>query len=133
MSGATSFAVNDREATPVAHTFNPNGFSADNRVAFFKKEGTTNIEDEKFSISWRESNTKRIVRMKLELPVVVTETINGVNVPKLTRMAIADASFSFSTSSSEQERKNLVGIFANAMAASVTIIDDTLVGNEAIW
>jgi hypothetical protein len=133
MTAATSFSVSDRESTPVSHTFNPNGFSKDNLVAFFKNEGDVSIEDEKFSISWRESSTNRKVRIKLEVPVVVTETINAVDVPKLVRVAICDATFTFSKSSTLQERKNAVGMFANAMAASVTVVNSTLTGTEAIW
>jgi len=135
MVAATSFSVDDRESTPVSHTFTPNGFSADNSVAFFKNVGSVPIEDEKFSISWRESKASqnRKVRLKLEVPVVVTETINSVNVPKVARVAICDATFTFSLDSSEQERDNAVGMFANALAASQAVIDGTLVETNAIW
>lgn len=133
MSSATSFTIADREDTPVDHTFVPNGFSADNSVAFFKNGGTYKIEDEKYSISWRESAQNRKVRCKLEVPVVVEETINGVTVPKVVRTAYGEVTFTFAHTSSEQERDNVVGLLAASLASSVSVLNGTLVGDEAIW
>jgi hypothetical protein len=133
MTQAASFTIVDREVTPGNHTFKPNGFSQDNSVAFFKNAGTTVLEDEKFSISWRESNTVRKVRVKLEVPVVVNETINGVTVPKVARTSIADVTFNFALSSTEAERDNVVGMLADALASDQSVINSTLIDGEAIW
>lgn len=134
MPSATSFSVNDRENTPVSHTFVPNGFSPDNSVAFFKEAGANyKIEDIKYSISGRESAQNRKVKCKLEVPVVVEETINGVTVPKVVRTAYGEVTFTFPLTSSEQERDNLVGMLANSLASSVTVINSVVVGDEAIW
>jgi hypothetical protein len=133
MTESTSFAVADREDTPVTHTFTPNGFDKNNPIAFFRNSGSTHIEDENLSISWRETATNRKVRLKLTLPTVVSETINGVTRSSLERVAIADVQFTFSSTSVEQERDNFVGLLVNALSASNTVLHNTVVKNEAIW
>lgn len=133
MSEAASFSVDDREDTPVSHTFTPNGFDRNNPLAFFKNAGGTIVEDEKFSISWRETQSNRIVRCVLAIPTVVTETINGVDRETLERTARADVTFTFALSSTEDERDNVVGLLTNMLASANSVINDTVVGTEALW
>lgn len=131
MSQFTSFTVNDRETTPVAHTFEPR--KPGNSLVEFREPGVVPIADRKYTVSWRESNGRIRVRCVLADPKVVTETINGVDVTKVPHVNFADVTFTFSEESTLQERQNLVGMFANSLAASVTVIDDTVTGLEAIW
>lgn len=126
-----SFSVNDRATTPVAHTFTPRG--APTGMARFAEAGPTAIGEKTLSVRWRDSETRRNVRLTFAVPVVVTETINGVNRVKVERTSFVDANFRFDTMATEQERKDTVGMFANMLAASVTVIDKTLTGLEDIW
>lgn len=131
MSDFASFTVNDRESTPVAHTFVPQ--EREKGAARFIEPGVVPIANRNYTVSWRTTNGRTRVRLVLADPKVVTETINGVDVTKVPFKNFADVTFTFDENSSEQERKNLVGMFANSLAASVTVIDDTVVGLEAIW
>jgi hypothetical protein len=46
---------------------------------------------------------------------------------------LIDATFRFDDTSSLQERQNAVGMFANALASSQTVVDSTLTKLEGIW
>lgn len=73
------------------------------------------------------------MRVMLTAPALVTETVNGVSVPTVPRLALIDATFRFDETSTEQERKDAVGMFANALASSQGVVMGTLVGLEGIW
>lgn len=128
MPAITSITVNDRESTPVAHTYDPAGPSSNGTFEWQEFDGVP-MGNGKFTLSVRKNaNGIFKCRMRLEHPVVVTETINGVDRLELERVATADTTFSFSDDSTLQERKNLVGVFANMLAESVTFIDDVVTG-----
>lgn len=131
MAQATSITVNDRESTPVAHVFAPRQIAPG--TAVFVEGGTVPIGERKLTIYNRNANGKYRVRIRLEAPTLVTETVNGVNVPKVPRTCYAEVNFTFDETSSLQERKNCVGMFANALAASQTMVDSTITGLEGIW
>jgi hypothetical protein len=133
MAQITSFSVDDRESTPVSHTFSPAGFAQGNSVALFREAADTPHGDIKFSVGWRSTGANRKVRVKLEVPVVVTETINGVDKPEVIRKSYVDCVFTFDQYSTQQERDNAVGMFANALDSSITVIDDTVAGTDPIY
>lgn len=131
MAQATSFAVNDRKSTPVAHTFVP--ADANGSLAVFREAGAIPAGDRKVTVSMRKTNGKYRVRLVLANPVVVTETINGVNRYKVDRTSFADVTFTFDETSSLQEREDTVGMFANALSDSLTVLDDTITGLNGIY
>lgn len=126
--------LTDRATTPVAHTFAPIGGPRSNGVATVAKsmDGTP-VSERKLSISQRQVNGKVKTRMLLAVPVVQTETINGISTPKIVREAWVDCTFTFSRNSSEQERKDVVGMFASALEPAKVLVNDTLVKAEGIW
>lgn len=128
-----NIASDDRESTPVTHTFTPWRMSEDNTVAFFKEAGATPWENNVLSLGIRatSANQNSKVRMKIEMPVVATEVINGVNYPKLLRTAIADVTFTFAKSSTTQERDNIVGILVNTLAGSA-LANDVIVDLNSV-
>lgn len=132
MAQRASFAVLDRETTPLSHTFVPRS-PADSSVVLFAETATVPIGERTFTISTRKTGTKYRTRIKLESPVLVTEVINGVSRPSVPRIAYADLTFTFEDTSTAQERANVVGMFANSLAAAQTMINATLVNLEAIW
>lgn len=131
MAQAASVTINDRAATPVAHTFAPRSVTTDQ--ALFVESGSVPIGEKALTISQRKSGTKFKVRVLLKAPVLVTETINGVSVPKVPRTSYADLQLTFDETSTLQERKDTVGLLANALATSQTMVDATLTGLEGIW
>jgi hypothetical protein len=71
--------------------------------------------------------------LKMQLPVVQTETINGVDTPKVVRTAYVDCSFTFDGTSTEQERKDTVGMLASALDSSKTLVNDAIIKLQGIY
>lgn len=132
MAQATTITVNDRKTTPVAHAFKPVGPGGEGSYNF-TEVSSVKIGENKLSVRWRKSQGNYYCRVMLTLPVLVTETINGVGVPSVTRVSLVDATFRFAETSSDQERKDTVGMFANLLAASQPTIMSALVDLEGIW
>lgn len=132
MAQAASITVNDRETTPVAHVFAPKSPLADGGMLFAEAAAIPKAERQ-LSIRPRSSNGKRYVRVILTSPTLVTETVNGVSVPTVPRSILIDATFRYDDTSTEQERANAVGMFANALAASQGVVNPTVVKTEGIW
>lgn len=131
MSARTNLVVNDRAATPVAHTFTPDGDDK-NDVHLFSEKTAFMAGNPVYSISYQKaSRFKPAVRLKV--PVVATQTINGVATPTIVRYAQADLNFSFDLLSTEQERADLVGMLVNSLAASQTQINDLIVKASDIY
>lgn len=113
--------VNDREDTPVSHTFSPQ--LEKNNVFYFHERDGIPLGDKQLTLSVQATaNGNYKARLRIADPVVVVETINSVDVPKVDRTAYASVEFTFSNRSSEQERENLIGMLANALADSQTLV-----------
>jgi len=67
------------------------------------------------------------------VPIVQTQTINGVSTPVVVRTGYAEATFSFDASSSEQERKDVVGMFYSSLATGAVLVNDTITKTQGIW
>lgn len=132
MPAKQSVVLTDRAATPVNHTLVPSSGSANGVFTVAKGDGTL-VGEKKLSISQRRVNGKVKTRLLLALPVVLTEVINGVNKPTIVRESYVDATFTFSTASSEQERKDTVGMFMSALDPTKVLINDSLVKGEAVY
>lgn len=130
MAQATSITVNDRETTPVAHTFVPrkgaNGMD-------FVRAASVPIGNETISYKFRQSGGRLRTRISLAVPTLVSEVINSVTVPKVPRVAFISCDFIFDETSTVQERKNAVGMFYNLLASSQTLVDGALVNQDPIW
>lgn len=122
MTAYTNIVINDRESTPVAHTFVPNG----KNPPTFKEAGETVIGRNTLTVTSEETQTKRKVKINIVMPVVQTETVNGIDDPKIVRWNTAVLNFTFDVDSPLQERKNLVGLAYGALAADQTELDDVL-------
>lgn len=131
MPALQNLVVNDRAATPVAHTFTPRDFI--NGVATVVESTGVPIGEKRYSISTRRVNGRIKNRVVFAVPVVQTETINGISKPRVVREAIVDATFSFASDSSEQERADAVGMFADSLATAKVLVNDTIVKNQGIY
>lgn len=130
MAQIASLVINDREATPVAHTYVRNEVSG-NAASFFEAAATLGGRA-KLSVTWKQTDTKYKCRLILSKPVLVTEVINGISRNKIDRINYGAAEFTFDGASTLQERKNVVGLLANALLASQTGLDDTLTGMNGV-
>lgn len=130
MPSFATITVDDREDTPVAHVFTPT--SIDNGVGTFHERDGVPIGDNKLTLSARKAGSKYKTRLVLSIPVMVTETINGVDSYKVVRTAFADVNFTFDESSSDQERENVMGIVANALASGQSTVIGVLQDLEGL-
>jgi hypothetical protein len=102
-------------------------------VATFVEAASVPIGERSLVIRTRKNGARYHTRLTLACPTLVNETINGVSVPSVPRVAFIDATFRFDDTSTLQERKNAVGMFANALAASQAVVDGSLTNLEGIW
>jgi len=121
----------DRETTPVNHTFVPRDVK-DGRGVVVNSTGVP-IGDERLTVAMKEATSRYNGEVKLVLPVVQNETINGVVRPTVVRTAYVTMNFSFDKSSTLQERKNAVGLAAAALATNKPLINDALINLESVW
>lgn len=132
MSARSNLVLNDRAATPVAHTYSPDGDDTNGVHLFSEKTGVP-AGNPRFTAGLRQSNGKYRPTLRLTLPVVQTQTINGVSAPVIVRTAYAEVNFTFDALSTDQERKDCVGLMASALATSQTQINDMIVNLSDIY
>lgn len=133
MSARTNLVINDRTSpTPVAHTYTPDGDDTNGVHSFSEKTGIP-AGNPRFTAQLRRSNGKIRPTLRLQIPIVQTQTINGISSPVVVRTAYAEVAFTFDGLSLEQERKDCVGLLANALAASQTQINNLLTVPEDIY
>lgn len=127
-----NLVLTDRAATPVAHTFTPRDVVAN--VGTVEESTGVKVGDKLFSVSVRKTpNGKSRVTLKLVIPVVVNELINGVTVPTVARTSYAETTFTFDPTSSTQERDDMVGMFQSCFDKSQTLVNDAVVGLQGIY
>lgn len=132
MPALTTLVLTDRASTPVNHTFVPADVTAG--VGLVVESNGTKVGDVKYSISSRRTAAGRYAaKAKLEVPIVETQTVNGIAKAVVTRVAYVTADFSFSADSTRAERNNLVGMFADSLGTGKTLVDKTIVDLEGVW
>jgi hypothetical protein len=123
----TTITVNDAATTPVAHSFTAAKIDGD--TARWNEKSATHASGYwTLGISLRDpagSNGSRVYRSQLSLnvPVLVTEVINGVSLPKVAYTMRANVELILPQDSTLQNRKDLrkilEGLIANAVYKSV--------------
>lgn len=132
MAQLAQVVLTDRQSTPASHTFTPRDIR-DGVGTLIESSGVP-VGNSRLSISTRLLPSGRYrSELKLAVPILVNETINGVTVPKVARTSYIDAVFTFEATSSTQERANAVGMFASALASSQTMLNASLVGLESVY
>lgn len=132
MAARANLVINDRAATPVAHTFSPDGDDANGVHVFTEKTGVP-AGYARYTAQLRFSKGKYRPTLRLAVPIVQTQTINGVSAPVVVRTAYIDFSATFDALSTTQERADAVGMFYNSLPAAQTMINDMLVNLSDIW
>jgi len=125
--------INDRKSTPVAHTFTPRDIR-DGVGTVIESTGVP-VGNSRLSISLSQvaSSGRYKAVLKLAVPVVATQVVNGVSTPVVQRTAFADVGFTFDSTSSEAERNDLVGMLANSLAVGQTLVNDTVVKLQGVY
>lgn len=122
----------DRESTPVNHTFVPAGIQGN--VATLVESTGTPAADSKLTLGWATTtNGRRKSTMRFTFPIVQNETINGIVMPKVVRSSYVEVSFSFDPTSTEQERKNVVGMTQAALLPGAVLVNDTVVKLQGVY
>lgn len=124
--------LTDRAATPVNHTFSPQDVA--NGVGSVVEYDGVPIGNNILTVGVKRNGVGNYKgTLTLTLPVVATETVNGVDTPKVVRTAYATLVVTFAPDSSEQERKDLIGMLASALDPSKTLVNDALVKLLAVY
>lgn len=135
MPALQSLVVTDRATTPVNHTLTPRELSQPNSVGMVSESGSGMplAGQLRLTISNRRSGGKIRGRLVLTAPVTQTETVNGVSKYTVVRQSVADLSVTFDETSTTQERTDLIGMLASALATNKVLVHSTLVDAETVW
>jgi hypothetical protein len=133
MPSMANVVLTDRAGTPVNHTFTPQGSEGDGGGRYAKASASS-LGDYVFKVVPRRTPTgRRKIDLDLSLPVLVTETINGVSSYAVARTSRASATFDFPADATLQERKDIVGMLYTALAAATSQVDSVLTVGENVW
>jgi hypothetical protein len=115
MPAFAPIAIMDGASTPVSHTYTPNGRPAG--VAEFSEKDGVPVGDNSLTVSSKHG-TREKVSLRLRLPQVVSETINGVVSPKVARTAYVRMDFDFADTSTEAERTDAIALAASLLGTA---------------
>lgn len=117
--------------TPANLTFKPRDIVAG--VGEVVNNAGIPLGEKRLTVSLKQTGKRFKGEVRLTLPVVVTEVINGISVPKIVRTGYVNLSTSFDETSTEQERNDAIGLMANALTTSKVLVNDALVKNEGVY
>jgi hypothetical protein len=117
--------------TPVDRTFVPRDIA--NGVGVVVNAAATPIGGQTVSVSLKKATSRYKGEVRLVIPVVQTETINGVDRPVVVRTAYLTLQTSFDEESTEQERTDAIGMLANGLGTGKTLVHDALVKLQGVY
>lgn len=128
-----NLVLTDRAGTPANHTFVPRDIVGG--IATVVESSGVPLGDKRVTLGLRRTteNGRYKATLKFAFPTVVTETINGVSSPKVVRTAYVDVDFTFDPTSTEQERKDVVGMVQSAFDADEALTNDFLTKLQGIY
>lgn len=134
MPAFAPITLTERDNT-TTHVFNPSRVEANDVYRYTEADpsgvaGGENI----LRVSLKEDSGVTRVRVKIEMPSMVTETINGVARSKVERRTYADAFLNFPTraGSTADERTKIVGLLSNALSG-LTDVDDLVIDLNSVF
>lgn len=134
MPSLQNLILTDRTpTTPVAHTFVPRGHEGSDggRVV---EPGVTAVADRLFTIEPRRTPGGRVkVALRLVIPIVQNKIESGVSSYVVTRASRVMVEFDLAQDSTEQERKDLVGMIYSALDPSKVLVNDVVTKMESVW
>lgn len=126
-----TLSLTDRQSTPVVHAFIPE--SINQNVGSVVENKDVPIGNPRYSLSLRQTVRSYKASLKFSVPVVVTQTANGVSTPVVTRTSYVNCEFEFDKTSTEQERKDVVGMFQSSLAPGAVLVNDTVVKLQGVY
>lgn len=132
MAARANLVLTDRATTPVNHTYSPAGMDA-NGVHVFTEKTATPAGNPTFTARLVKSKDRYKATLRLAVPVVQTQTINGISSPVVVRTNYIEVNATIDGMSTDQERKDLIGLMASSLASSQTMINDLLVNVTDIY
>lgn len=121
-----------RASTKKSVAFNPVDITSQGVGRLATSDGVP-VGESRIGISNRFTNDRYRLKLTLAVPVVQTETVNGISRPKVVRTAFADVEFNFSNESDGIERLDVVEYVAGLLASTQTSIRKVLVDLENIY
>lgn len=134
MAARANLVVKDRTTpTPADRTFTPDGDDP-NKVHVFTEKTGVPAGNARYTAQLRRSKGKYRPTLRLAVPIVQTQTINGVSSPVVVRTAYVELSATFDELSTAQERADAIGMLTNSCAPTgQTMINDLLVNLSDIY
>lgn len=132
MAARGNLVLKDRASPVVNHTYSPDGDDVNNVHVYSEKTGVP-AGNPQFTISLRKSAGRYRPTAKLKLPVVQTQTINGVSSPVVVRTAYVEVNFTFEETSTQQERMDAVGLIVESLQTAQTQINDLIVNLSDVY
>lgn len=129
MPALQNLSINDR--VPTAHAFVPRDVKSG--VGLVVANTGVPVGEERLTISMKKSGARYRGAMRLAVPVVVNEVINGVTRPSVARTAYVDVSVNFDETSTETERTNIIGMVADALGTSKVLVHNAFVKLEGVY
>lgn len=131
MPQLANVVLTDRATTPVNHTYTPSDIT--NGVGTVIESTGVPVGDNRLTIALKKSADRCKPELRITLPVVQNQVVNGITTPVVVRTAYCNVSFSFDNTSTTQERKDCVGLIATALASSTTVVNDVIVNLQGIY
>lgn len=118
-----------------SQTYYPTGWGGQNRdVAILRRQQSDagTLGDRTLTASFKQTNGKLRTKLVLAVPIVQTETINGVDRDLLLRTGYAEVNFTFSMDSTKAERDQVVSMIASGLDQG-KILSNAIVEAEQMW
>lgn len=130
MPTMSTVVLADRETTPVNHNFVANNVV--NGVVYLRNRAASGvpIEDKVLSISSRQAGKRDKDKFVLTVPIVQTQTMNGISTPVVVRNGGFEINFFFDVTATDQERKNIMGMAYSLLGTLQSQIVDVVVNRS---
>lgn len=134
MAQLQNLVVTDRQTpTPTNFTLAPDGERGGvGSVAKADASGIA-ISKKRLSLERRPNGSRIRFVEKWQFPTMVTETVNGVAVPRVARVAYVDITWNFQDTHTEQERNDVVGMVTSGHETGKAFVHDTIVKDTSVY
>lgn len=127
-----NLVLQDRAATPANHTFVPRDIRGE--VGTVIESTGVPIGNSRYSVSLKKTPSGKFkATLNLAVPIVQTQTVNGVDSPVVVRSGYANCEFVFDETSTLQERKDVVGMFMSSLDSAKTLVDSVVTKLEGVY
>lgn len=136
MPAIAAITINDGAATPASHVFAPIDVKSGVGELAERRPSGSLVGENKLGLSTRRVSASRRDKseIRLAIPKVVTETVNGVSVDKVVGTSYIRILADWDSNHTLDERTALKGLVRNAMAATgQDLLDKVFRGVERVY